>query len=214
MHRVCYSSCANKQNYNNNRSNYDYNNNIESATFSCPFKENINQFYEDGTLSAVSMRADSETFPAHKIILSSRSPVFKATFTNDMREKASKCIDMPDVDAATLRHLLSYIYTNKMPEVEWDEAVDLFRAADKYELLELKKQCSSIIMSNISRTNIYVLLSLADTHNEEELYKAVPNFVSRNSDVFKSETWKTFKWENPELAMEAMERKIYIKNSH
>ncbi|KAF8770794.1 Speckle-type POZ protein like [Argiope bruennichi] len=185
---------------------------IESIAV-CPFKENVHKFYENGTLSDVRLRADSETFPVHKVILSSRSSVFKAMFSNDMKEKASKCIDVTDMDASTLRHLLSYIYTNKTPEVEWEKTADLLRAADKYELLELKKQCSAILKSNITRTNVCVLISLADMHSEEELYKAALNFVSQNFDIFNSEIWKTFKKENSELAMEAMERIICIKNS-
>ncbi|GBN06765.1 TD and POZ domain-containing protein 4 [Araneus ventricosus] len=186
----------------------------KSDIASCPFRQNVHRFYENGTLSDVSLRVDEETFPVHKFILSSRSPVFKAMFTNDMREKASKCIVVPDVDVDTLRRLLLYIYTNEVPEVEWDKTADLFRAADKYELLELKNQCSAILKSNISKINVCCVLSLADMHHEEELRKAVFDFITRNLDIFSSDIWKIFRRENSELAMETMERIIYITNSN
>ncbi|GBN06764.1 Speckle-type POZ protein-like B [Araneus ventricosus] len=182
---------------------------VESATASCPFRQNVREFFEDETLSDVSLRADTETFPVHKIILSSSSPVFEAMFTNDMKEKTSECIDVRDVDAGTFRRLLLYIYTNEVPEVEWDKAADLFRAADKYELLELKKQCSAILKWNISRSNVCCILSLADMHHDEYLRKAVLDYISKNLDIFNSKIWKLFKKGNSGLAMETMERIVY-----
>ncbi|KAF8770793.1 TD and POZ domain-containing protein 3 [Argiope bruennichi] len=186
----------------------------KSATASCPFKQNVHKFFEDGTLSDIILRADAKTYPAHKIILSSRSPVFKAMFTNDMKEKASRCINVPDVDAATMQRLLFYIYTNEVAEVPWEQTADLLRAADKYGLLELKRQCSTFLKSNISRTNVCVLLSLADMLQDEELHKAVLDFIAKNANIFNSQTWKLFKKEKSELAMETMERIVYnVANS-
>ncbi|GBN06762.1 TD and POZ domain-containing protein 4 [Araneus ventricosus] len=182
---------------------------VESVTDSCPFRQNIRRFFEDGIFSDVALRADAETFLVHKIILSSRSPVFKAMFTNDMKEKTSECIDVHDVDAGTLRRLLLYIYMNEVQEMQWDKTADLFRAADKYELLELKKQCSAILKWNISRSNVCCILSLADMHHDEDLRKAVLDYISKNLDIFNSKIWKIFKRENSGLAMETMERIAY-----
>ncbi|CAL1280888.1 unnamed protein product [Larinioides sclopetarius] len=182
---------------------------FESSTDDCPFRQKIRRFFEDGIFSDVALRTDSETFMVHKILLSSRSPVFKAMFTNDMREKASNCIDVPDVNAGTLRRLLLYIYTNKVQVFEWDKIADLLRAADKYELLELKDLCSSILKSNISSSNVCCILSLADMHHDEDLYKEGLDFVSKNLDIFSSDAWGIFKTQNSRLAMETMEKVAY-----
>ncbi|CAL1280887.1 unnamed protein product [Larinioides sclopetarius] len=187
---------------------------VESVTNSCPFRQNVREYLEDGIFSDVALRADAETFQVHKIILSSRSPVFEAMFTNDMKE-TNEFIDIPDMDSGTLRSLLLYIYKNEVPEVEWEKTANLLKAADMYELLELKKLCSNILKSHISRANVCCLLFLADTHHYEELHKAVLNFISKNLDIFSSDAWEIFKKENSELAMDTMERIVYnVANSN
>ncbi|GBN76330.1 TD and POZ domain-containing protein 4 [Araneus ventricosus] len=175
----------------------------------CPFKEIVNLFKEDGTLSDVCLRAGTKSFPVHKLILSSRSPVFRAMFTKDMREKTSKCIDIPDLDADTLGRLLLYIYEDKIQELTWEAAANLFEAADKYEVLDLKEKCSRFLKSTLTESNVCKILLLADMHNDESLKKAVQEFILNNSEIIYSDVWKVFKEDHSKVALETAEHIIY-----
>ena len=55
--------------------------------------------------------SDGEEFPAHKIILASRSPVFETMFSNpEFQENKENLICFEDIDSELMKHLLDYIY--------------------------------------------------------------------------------------------------------
>ncbi|GFY56065.1 TD and POZ domain-containing protein 3 [Trichonephila inaurata madagascariensis] len=106
-------------------------------------KEDLESSYKDNLLCDTKLKTKTGLFNCHKNILSARSPVFKAMFTNDMREKNSDCVDIEDLDDDTVHRLLLYIYTATVQDLQWDSACNLYAAADKYEILSLKSECSS-----------------------------------------------------------------------
>ncbi|GFY56064.1 speckle-type POZ protein-like B [Trichonephila inaurata madagascariensis] len=132
-------------------------------------KENLESLYKENVLCDTKLKTKTGSFPAHKSILSARSPVFQKMFTNDMREKNSECVDMEDLDDDTVQRLLLYIYTATLPDLLWDSACNLYAAADKYEILSLKCECSSFLKDNLSQDNCCDLFILADTHQDEDL---------------------------------------------
>ncbi|GBM76954.1 hypothetical protein AVEN_230129-1 [Araneus ventricosus] len=112
----------------------------------------LKRLLEEGTLSDLSFRTYFRSVPAQKCILNALSPVFKAIFSRDMREKTRKCVKIPDLDEDTLREFLSYM--DAVGELQWRGAADLRRAANKYELLELKRRCATFLISNLSAGSI------------------------------------------------------------
>ncbi|GFY58073.1 hypothetical protein TNIN_384561 [Trichonephila inaurata madagascariensis] len=97
-------------------------------------KENLKSSYKENLLCDTKLKTKTGSFPAHKNILSARSPVFKAMFTHDMKEKNSECVDIEDLDDETVQRLLLYIYTTTLQDLRWDSACNLYAAADKYEI--------------------------------------------------------------------------------
>ncbi|GBN35691.1 TD and POZ domain-containing protein 5 [Araneus ventricosus] len=169
--------------------------------------------YNDGFFSDVKLRIDTETFTAHRLILSARSPVFKAMFSNDMKEKTKECVDVPDIDSATGRRLLLYLYTDSLENLQWEPASQLYVAADKYAVLSLRNKCSSILKRNLCPSNACGILVLADMHNDVDLKTHVQNFILDHDQVLLlSDEWKDFMKGYLHLASEIMymdlERKI------
>ncbi|GBM76952.1 TD and POZ domain-containing protein 4 [Araneus ventricosus] len=188
----------------------------ETSNVTSTFTEAIKSLLEEGTLSDVSLRTDSESFPAHKCILSARSPVFKAMFGGHMKEKTSKCVEITDVDEDTLRELLSYIYTDSVGELEWRDAADLYRAADKYELLDLKRRCATFLKSGLSKNSVCTVLVVAEMHHDRELREAAQDFVMRQgAEFFTSDTWRKFKKDHSNIYVEILEQIVCnMKNHH
>ncbi|GIY38829.1 speckle-type POZ protein [Caerostris extrusa] len=132
-------------------------------------KRDIEWMLHENVLCDVKLRTRAETFPAHWFILSARSPVFRAMLQSDMKEKAQDSIDIEDVDADTVRRMLLYMYSDACEDLQWESASQLYAAADKYQILSLKEECSSFLMSNLDTANACDALMIADLHNDEHL---------------------------------------------
>ncbi|XP_066373245.1 BTB/POZ and MATH domain-containing protein 2-like [Miscanthus floridulus] len=121
----------------------------------------------------VTFRVGDELFPAHKIVLAMRSPVFDAQFYGPMREEddddaASQCsIAIEDMQPAVFRALLHFIYTDSMPSMEGFDAVDrkemvkhLLVAADRYAVERLKLMCEGILCKSLDAKDAETTLAL------------------------------------------------------
>ncbi|TVT97686.1 hypothetical protein EJB05_57065, partial [Eragrostis curvula] len=63
-----------------------------------------------------------KSFPAHRIVLSARSPVFKEEFCGPWREKEALCIAVEDIEPTIFRAVLNFIYTDDLiPMEEYDD---------------------------------------------------------------------------------------------
>ncbi|GFS45245.1 TD and POZ domain-containing protein 3 [Nephila pilipes] len=69
-------------------------------------REDIVSLYREGILCDTELRAENKTFPAHILVLSARSPVFRVMFTEDFKEKAKGCVDIADLDSDTVHKML------------------------------------------------------------------------------------------------------------
>ncbi|XP_055952081.1 speckle-type POZ protein B-like isoform X3 [Argiope bruennichi] len=168
-------------------------------------KADLNSMLQDNVLCDVKLNTKSETFSAHWFILTARSPVFRAMFKNDMKEKAKDRIDIKDMKPDTVRRMLLYLYTDSLEELDWEIASDLYVAAEKYQILALKDKCSSFLKTNLSLINACEILLLADLHQDTELKTAVQNFILDNDKIIiNSSEWKLLMEANVHLAAETM----------
>ncbi|GIY03992.1 TD and POZ domain-containing protein 3 [Caerostris extrusa] len=168
-------------------------------------KKNLRSSFEEGFMSDVKLKAKTCSFPAHKVILSARSPVFKAMFSSDMRESMCDSVDIRDMDDETVRRMLQFMYTTDVVDLGWSSASDLYAAADRYEVLTLKEKCSSYLKANLRPSNACAALILADLHHDEGLKRLVQDFILKHSwEVMNSDEWKQMMETDLKLAAETM----------
>ncbi|GFY73528.1 hypothetical protein TNIN_362241 [Trichonephila inaurata madagascariensis] len=79
-------------------------------------KEGFHCLYAEGILRDVKLRTTTQIFHAHKNIIYVRSPVFRAMFTTDIKENLQECVDITDLEDATVPRMLLYMYTNAMED--------------------------------------------------------------------------------------------------
>lgn len=164
----------------------------ETADLDLPgsWRDDLQRFYADGKFSDFTVRTPNMEFPVHKAILCARSGVFRAMLERDMKENRTGIVEIEDLDDDTVSKLLRFLYTDIVDELEWETAFKLFFAADKYELLALKRKCSNFIKTHVKKSNVCDALVLADAHQDQDLKSACEDFIGAHaSEMLSSEEW-------------------------
>ena len=161
---------------------------------------------QDTELSDITLVVGAKEFPAHRIILAARSPVFKAMFEHDMREKTESRLDIPDLSADTVQWMLQWIYTGRLPSTE-QESKDLLCASDKYSLEPLKVACERSLCRSLRVSNAVDLWELADLHHADYLKANSMRVIAANSDEVKAtDRWMQLNRERVDLVAELSKR--------
>ncbi|XP_065881921.1 BTB/POZ domain-containing protein At4g08455 [Euphorbia lathyris] len=136
-------------------------------------------FYTDVVLVASS--DNGSPVPAHKAVLVSRSPVFKAMLENEMEESRSGTIKISDVSYDALRAFVNYLYT---AEACLDEqmACHLLVLAEKYQVKHLKTHCEKFLVSKLNWDNSVPTYAFAHQHNANHVVEAALSFITDNMD--------------------------------
>jgi speckle-type POZ protein len=121
--------------------------------------------------SDVSFVVGGETFPAHRVVLAARSPVFKAELFGSMADATMPSITVQDMEPAVFKLMLWFMYTDSFPaDTELgDSPTDLLQhllvAADRYALDRLKLICSLKLTKKNSVNTVGSILVFAETYN-------------------------------------------------
>ena len=96
----------------------------------------VNKINLQGDPSAdLTINCDSETFRVHKYFLCSKSPVFSAMLSCDMREAREGEINIREMNSNTLSSMIHYIYTEELADGWQDlDIQDIAKAVDMYDL--------------------------------------------------------------------------------
>jgi len=153
--------------------------------------QDLKSMFNNSMGSDIMMRAsdaDPDSFIyAHKIILCSRSEVFK-TMLMDAQDSTSKMLTLQDITASVLQHMLEFIYTDNI-EINEDIVLDLYTAADKYHLPRLKYLCEIFMQKNIRLENVCVILKAADMFHARFLRNECIKWIVDNFGVVLSSEW-------------------------
>ncbi|KAF7058613.1 hypothetical protein CFC21_065632 [Triticum aestivum] len=106
-------------------------------------------------LTDVSFDVGGESFSAHRLVLATRSPVFRAELYGVMAESKMASITIHDMEASTFRSMLHYIYHSSLPDAgkidissPMAQYQHLLVAADRYGVEGLKKICEDKLCCN------------------------------------------------------------------
>lgn len=149
---------------------------------------------------------DKKEFHCHKFILAARSEVFAAMLRHEFLEKQNSRVDVKEIDAETMDLLLYYIYTGQVQDFNKVSVVDLFKAADRYRLEDLKHICEEELIERVEASNAADILSLAHKYNAQPLKSFALKMISRNvEEVLRTPGWKELILTDQTLLMEAFD---------
>ena len=149
--------------------------------------EELSLFVSDIRFSDVVFYIRGREFPAHKIILAARSPVFLAMFEEAQehvgKHTKSQRIEIKEIEPETFLQTLKYIYTGRVDNID-SMAAPLLAAADKYALKQLKNICEESLIRNMNSANVGSIYMLADVHSAEDLKKEALKIMQQNGGFF------------------------------
>ena len=142
-------------------------------------------------------------FPCHKLIMSARSPVFKAMFDVEMKERESGKVTIEDIKPEIMTEMLHFIYTGLVKDsVTTEFSKELLAAADKYQLESLKDICQYKIRSVLGAENAIEFLILGEMYQANKLKDAALMEVAYNMpQIAGTEDYKRLR-HYPDLALE------------
>ncbi|XP_037417974.1 BTB/POZ and MATH domain-containing protein 1-like [Triticum dicoccoides] len=179
---------------------------------------NLSSLLEATEGSDVSFKVKEEVFPAHKIILAMRSPVFKVKFYGSMRDESSRSITVEDMQPAVFRGLLHFIYTDSLPPLDYlddDEYEEMVRhllvAADRYAMERMKYMCEIKLCELLHTGTVATTLALADQHHCSKLKDACIGFINSSNrmvGVMESKGYESLKRTCPFVIADILEKAV------
>ncbi|GBN81285.1 TD and POZ domain-containing protein 3 [Araneus ventricosus] len=160
---------------------------------------------ESSLKEKVLLRVDEETETVSKAVLCARSPVFAKMFENDMREVKENVVTVTDIKMPVLKVLISFLYTGKLSNCDFDSLCDIYYAADKYDVAGLRQICVDLLIPQISMENIHRVMKLAFSHNDELLKSTVMALIATNIETwFSTNEWINLLNDEPKIAAEVL----------
>ncbi|CAH9076181.1 unnamed protein product [Cuscuta europaea] len=121
---------------------------------------------------------------AHRAVLAARSPVFRSMFSHDLKEKELSEVDISDMSGEACRALLGYIYGTIQNGEFLTHRLALLRAADKYDIGDLKETCHRSLMQDIDTNNVLDRLHNASLYQLPELKERCMQYLVKFGKIY------------------------------
>lgn len=143
-------------------------------------------------------KVKEQKFPAHRLILKARSPVFTAALRNNMKERETGIINVEDCEPSHFLDFLHFLYCGEVKILTVENVFSLFTVADKYDVLDLRTKCMEFMKHNLSIDTFCDTIALALLHSENELIKLSIDFFAKNlQKIIVTVKWQSFIVKNP-----------------
>ncbi len=154
----------------------------KDVTLICAYKDRS----EGKMMNTEEYEASENTILCHKLVLTTRSDVFKAMFSHEQTlESQTNTVTIEDTPLDALQEFVDYLYTDKSKFLTSDSVENIgamLRLADKYIVLSLKQRCEDRLLKLIHGATIRDIYALSYLHNCQPVLDAVASFVASNLD--------------------------------
>mmetsp|Transcript_26845 Transcript_26845/g.67519 ORF Transcript_26845/g.67519 Transcript_26845/m.67519 type:complete len:540 (-) Transcript_26845:1476-3095(-) len=190
---------------------------ISASAISVPppmLGRNLAELLDSQEGADVIFKVENQIFKGHRIILTTRSRVFKALLSSGMREDEEGEVVIHDVRAPVFKTLLHFVYADALPEeheglnLEVAMAQHLLVAADQYELSRLRCICEQRLCETVDEVTVATTLTLAEQNHAAELKRVCLEFISSSdklAEVMASEGFQHMVKSCPHLQVEILQ---------
>lgn len=130
------------------------------------------------------INASDGSIGAHRAVLASISPVFRSMFSHDLKEKELSTVNISDMSIEACQAFLNYIYGNIQHDEFLIHRLPLLRAADKYDIEDLKEACHESLLEDIDTKNVLERLQNASLYQLSKLKTACLRYLVKFGKIF------------------------------
>uniref|UniRef100_A0A671LSE9 BTB domain-containing protein n=1 Tax=Sinocyclocheilus anshuiensis TaxID=1608454 RepID=A0A671LSE9_9TELE len=134
---------------------------------------------QDHELCDIVLRVGDAKIHAHKVVLASISPYFKAMFTGNLSEKETSEVEFQCVDEAALKAIVEYAYTGTV-FISQETVETLLPAANLLQVKLVLKECCSFLESQLDAGNCIGISRFAETYGCHELCLSTSKFICQH----------------------------------
>ncbi|KAI8487135.1 PREDICTED: kelch-like protein 24 [Branchiostoma belcheri] len=181
----------------------------KSEEVCCPgeFFQRLQQLRSAGYLVDVTLCAEGQEIPCHRLILSACSDYFRAMFSGDHCEKNKDKIDIGGVSAEALQLLVDFAYTAKF-NITSDNVHQQFIAANMLQVKPVEDACERFLSNNLSPDMCWATWTLADMVSCMKLSAVARRYALKNfEEVCRTEDFL-------ELPIDSLKTYISDKDLH
>lgn len=142
----------------------------------CDILDMLNGFRQSGKLCDIVLRADTDTFAAHRVVLAAASPYFKAMFCNNMVECGMTEIPLRGVRANILSAIVEFAYTSKLCVSETN-VIQLLSAGSMYQMSHIVHACCTFLERQLEPGNCIGIADFAHAHGCYQLYEQAGKYI-------------------------------------
>lgn len=152
--------------------------------------EIMNKLRLNGKLCDITLQVGEEKIFAHKIVMASASPYFKAMFTCGMREEVMETIPLHGIQSCTLSALVNFAYTSEIHVTEMNVCM-LLPAATMFQMYHVVEACCVFLEHQLDPSNCIGIADFASEHGCLDLQKKARDYIYHHfTDVSKSEEFR------------------------
>ncbi|KAK1299951.1 BTB/POZ domain-containing protein [Acorus calamus] len=123
--------------------------------------KSLHRMLSDGIHTDITIEASEGSIGAHRAVLAARSPVFRSMFSHDLKEKQLSTVNISDMSIEACQAFLNYMYGDVRVDDFITHRLALLRAADKYDVSDLKEACHESLLEDIDSKNVLERLQYA-----------------------------------------------------
>lgn len=144
----------------------------------------LGNMFTESIHTDIVINASDGSIGTHRAVLAARSPVFRGMFSHDLKEKEFSTIDICDMSIEACKALLGYIYGSIRTEEFLTHRLALLRAAEKYDILDLKEACHDSLMEDIDTTNVLERLQNATLYQLPKLKNSCLRYLVKFGRIY------------------------------
>ncbi|KAK1263945.1 BTB/POZ domain-containing protein [Acorus gramineus] len=116
--------------------------------------KSLHRMLSNGIHTDITIKASEGSIGAHPAVLAARSLAFRSMFSHDLKEKQLSTLIISDMSIEACQAFLNYIYGDVRVNDFITQRLVLLRAADKYNVSDLKEACHESLLEDIDSKNV------------------------------------------------------------
>ena len=144
--------------------------------YCCSLVDQLADFYLRKQFCDVVLCCGFESIDCHKLVLVASSPYFKDLFLT--RQDDGNFIDVSPIEPATVRLVVSFIYTG-ICELTHSNVKLILAASETFHITKLSEKCIGFIKDNLSPTNAMDYYQLAAIHLLDDLIRCTAEYIGK-----------------------------------